>query len=268
MMDRTEPVPPPHPKQDRTCQTVPRWQTSAAMNEQALLKAAHDLSKTLSRLSFSAPVWTVYNAYEYAWAGHEAYVRRYGKGRKRVIYLGMNPGPWGMAQTGVPFGEISAVRDWLGIEVAVGKPACEHPKRPVEGFACQRSEVSGRRLWGLFSEIYDSADAFFQESFILNYCPLAFLSETGANITPDKLPAAERKPLEQACDQHLRQIIELLDPELTVGVGGFATKCLERLAVRGPRIGTLLHPSPASPIANREWPERPRAQLKSMGIIP
>jgi single-strand selective monofunctional uracil DNA glycosylase len=237
------------------------------MSSQPLLEAARNLSEILSGLTFSAPVWTVYNAYEYAWAGHEAYVKRYGGGRKRVIYLGMNPGPWGMAQTGVPFGEVAAVKDWLGIEVKIGKPVKEHPKRLIEGYACQRSEVSGRRLWGLFSELYESADAFFEQAFILNYCPLSFLSESGSNITPDKVPIAERKPLEEACDTHLRQIIELLKPEITVGVGGFATKCLERLAIAGPRIGTLLHPSPASPIANREWPQRPRAQLKALGII-
>jgi len=42
----------------------------------------------------------------------------------------MNPGPWGMAQTGVPFGEINAVKDWLGINAEVDKPQKQHPKRP------------------------------------------------------------------------------------------------------------------------------------------
>lgn len=237
------------------------------MSTEALLETGKTLSDRLSRLSFSDPVAMVYNAYDYAWAGHEAYVKRYGDGRKRVVYLGMNPGPWGMAQTGVPFGEISAVRGWLGIEAPIRKPANEHPKRPIEGFACSRSEVSGRRLWALFAELYDSAGAFFEESFILNYCPLSFLAETGANITPDKIAVAERKPLEAACDAHLRSVIELLQPEIAVGVGGFATKCLQRLDLEGPRIGTLLHPSPASPIANREWPARPHQQLKDLGIV-
>ena len=35
---------------------------------------------------------------------------------KRVVFLGMNPGPFGMAQVGVPFGEVAAVRDWLRID--------------------------------------------------------------------------------------------------------------------------------------------------------
>ena len=37
-------------------------------------------------------------------------------GRKEAVFLGMNPGLWGMAQTGVPFGTVSLVRDWMGIE--------------------------------------------------------------------------------------------------------------------------------------------------------
>ena len=232
-----------------------------------LLSAARSLSTECDQLKFSSNVWTVYNAYNYGWGGYEAYVKRFSGGRKKTLYMGMNPGPWGMSQTGVPFGEVAAVRDWMGIEAKIGKPGKEHPKRPVEGLACQRSEVSGRRLWGLFSEIYGTPEAFFAESFVLNYCPLAFLLESGANLTPDKLSAAEKAPLEAVCDKHIREVLDILQPDLAVGVGGFATKCLQRLSIPDLRIGTLLHPSPASPIANREWPERPRNQLKALGII-
>ena len=110
--------------------------------------------------------------------------------------LGMNPGPWGMAQTGVPFGEIPAVRDWMGISSVVDKPGNEHPKRPVEGFACERSEVSGRRLWGLFSEKFPNPEDFFRDHFVANYCPLVWMGETGKNITPDKLPKVEMAPVD------------------------------------------------------------------------
>jgi single-strand selective monofunctional uracil DNA glycosylase len=233
----------------------------------SLLAEGRQLSSACDRLSFSGKVWTVYNAFDYAWPGYEAYVKRFGGGAKKTLYLGMNPGPWGMAQTGVPFGEIAAVRDWMGLRADIGKPSREHPKRPIEGLACQRSEVSGRRLWGLFSELYGSADAFFNDAFVLNYCPLAFLLESGANLTPDKLAAGEKAPLEAACDAHIREIINILSPELAVGVGGFATKCLQRLSIGDLTIGTLLHPSPASPIANREWPQRPMAQLKELGVL-
>ena len=107
--------------------------------------ATKKLSKSVSHLRFSEPVTCVDNPLEYAWNSHEQYLERFGVSQKKVIFLGMNPGPWGMAQTGIPFGEIPAVRDWMKITCDVSKPEIEHPKRPVEGIDCQRSEVSGRR---------------------------------------------------------------------------------------------------------------------------
>lgn len=234
----------------------------------SLLDAGRRLASQCGTLSFSAPVWSVYHSLEYAWDGYAAYLNRFAGSPKRALFLGMNPGPWGMAQTGVPFGEIPAVRDWMGLHASIRKPAREHPKRPVEGFACTRSEVSGRRLWGLFAAFWGSADAFFADNLVLNYCPLAFLMESGANLTPDKLTAGERQPLLAACDAHLAEAIRLLDPEWLIGVGGFATRCLERVNGGQRRLGTLLHPSPASPAANRSWPEKPLAQLKALGLLP
>ncbi|MCC5806550.1 MAG: single-stranded DNA-binding protein [Opitutales bacterium] len=236
---------------------------------QKLVTAAEELADAVDACRFGAPVHTVYNPLRYAWPAHRAYIRTYGATPKRIVFLGMNPGPWGMAQTGVPFGEIPAVRDWMGIDSEIGKPAREHPKRPIEGFACKRSEVSGRRLWGLFAARFGTADAFFADHFVANYCPLVFMAETGANITPDKLPAAERAPLEAACDRHLANLAAALRPTWVIGVGAFASRCAARVAEsRGldVRIGTLLHPSPASPVANREWPERPLRQMQDLGL--
>ncbi len=232
-----------------------------------LVKAAEKLSDKVGRLTFSPPVSHVYNPLDYAWPAHEAYLRRYGDSRKRVLLLGMNPGPFGMAQTAVPFGEIAAVRDWMGIEEPIGKPAAEHPKRPIDGFDCPKSEVSGRRLWGLFSEVFPNAADFFAEHFVVNYCPLAFMSKTGANITPDKLPAAEFDPVSAACDEHLRSVVGALQPEWLVGVGGWANKRLQALFTEEDcQIGTILHPSPASPAANRGWAEAASRQLKQQEI--
>ena len=231
-----------------------------------LVEAARTLSAQLARQSFAPPVIHVYNPLEYARAPHEAYLRRYGAGRRRAVFLGMNPGPFGMVQTGVPFGEIAAVRDWMGIEATVEKPATENPKRPIEGFACTRSEVSGRRLWGLFAERFGTAEAFFTDHFVANYCPLAFFDH-GRNLTPDKLPAAETAPLEAACDAHLRALVEALQPEWLIGVGGFA-EARAAAALRGYdiRIGRVLHPSPASPAANRGWAAAAEKQLLALGV--
>jgi len=172
-----------------------------------------------------------------------------------------------MAQTGVPFGEVDAVRRWMGLDGPVSKPEREHPKRPILGLDCERSEVSGRRLWGWAEQRFGSAEAFFGRFFVANYCPLSFMEQGGRNRTPDKLPAAEREPLFAVCDRALLQTIELLQPEWVVGVGAFAEACAKRvLGAGGPRIGRVLHPSPASPVANRGWAERAEKDFEKLGI--
>jgi single-strand selective monofunctional uracil DNA glycosylase len=233
-----------------------------------LLAAADKLSAALRPLRFAAPVTHVYNPLEYARRAHAAYATRYGNSPKRVLFLGMNPGPFGMAQTGVPFGEIPAVRDWMGISEPVDRPAHEHPKRPVEGFACRRSEVSGRRLWGWARDTFGTADAFFRDHYVVNYCPLVFMSGTGSNITPDKLPAAEMAPVEAACDAHLAKVIALLQPAWLVGVGGFAEARLHTVAGSGPaRIARIPHPSPANPAANKDWSGAAMKALRDTGVL-
>ena len=84
--------------------------------------AARQLCREVARLRFAEPVTHVYNPHEYARTPHNRYVRAYGNSRKVVLFLGMNPGPFGMAQTGVPFGDVESVRDWLGIVGPVSRP--------------------------------------------------------------------------------------------------------------------------------------------------
>ena len=172
-----------------------------------------------------------------------------------------------MAQTGVPFGEVALVRDWLRIEGRVRSPKSFHPKRPIEGFTCTRSEVSGARLWGWARDRFGTPERFFERFFVLNYCPVAFLEESGRNLTPDKLPIAERKPLLEQCDRALRDTMEVLQPSLVVGVGTFAERrAREVLDGCGLEIGMVLHPSPASPKANRGWAAIAERELASLGV--
>lgn len=235
----------------------------------ALLSAAKQLREALHPLSFSPPVEHVYQPLDYAWEPHAAYLNRFGTGKKRVVFVGMNPGPFGMTQTGVPFGEIAAVRDWMGITAPVGRPEHEHPKRRVLGFDCPQSEVSGRRLWGHFAQRFGTAEAFFKEHFVANYCPLVFIEASGRNFTPDKLPTAEAAALNQRCDVHLQAVIRALNPEWVIGVGAYAEACALRAhaAMNGAfKTGRVLHPSPASPAANRDWAGAATKQLVNLGV--
>jgi single-strand selective monofunctional uracil DNA glycosylase len=237
------------------------------MRKHPLIAAADDLRNDLRDLKFPDPVAYTYNPLEYAWDRHCDYLKKFGSGTKKVLFLGMNPGPYGMAQTGVPFGEISHVRDWMGISGSVEKPDLEHPKRPITGFNCERSEVSGRRLWGLFSELFDSADAFFENHFVANFCPLVWMKETGANLTPDKLPNNCMVPVEKSCRESLARIIEILQPEKLIGIGAFAEKQLASVKEDHQQLGKILHPSPASPAANRDFSGTATQQLIALDII-
>ena len=160
-----------------------------------LVDAVRRGSRSLGALGFGAPVACTYNPLDYAWDVHRKWLERYGKGTKEVLFVGMNPGPFGMVQTGVPFGEVAAVRGWLDLGGRIRSPEHVHPKRPVEGFACTRSEVSGRRLWGWVRDRFGSAEAFSRRFFVANYCPLVFMEASGRNRTPDALPAREREAL-------------------------------------------------------------------------
>ncbi len=231
-----------------------------------LVRISRRLNRAVNQLSFEPPVTHVYNPLRYAKATHEAYLERFGAKRGRVVLLGMNPGPWGMSQTGVPFGEVNVVRDWMKIEGRIGRPRPEHPKRPVLGLECTRSEVSGARLWGWAKERYRTPRSFFARFFVVNYCPLAFLEDSGRNRTPDKLPKAEREPLFEACNRALRETIDALEPSMVVGVGAFARKRALMVLGDAVPIGQMLHPSPASPLANRGWQAQAERDLAALGI--
>ncbi len=233
------------------------------------------LTAALAPLKFGPPVTHVYNPLAYARPAFDQYLTRFGRPPREVVLLGMNPGPWGMVQTGIPFGEIQAVRDWLGIQAPVGKPEQMHPKRPVTGLDCPRREVSGKRVWGWAQDRYGRPAPFFKRFFIANYCPLAFIEASGRNRTPDKLPKAERAPLLAACDTALLQTIQYLAPRYVIGIGAFAARRIEKVWNRACReshqeaewmVGRITHPSPANPRANQGWAAVIETELEAIGI--
>lgn len=234
------------------------------MNHEQIRKK---LNAALAPLVFSLPVTHVYNPLEYAAEPYRMYHERYGRPEKEILLLGMNPGPWGMAQTGVPFGDAEMVSRWLGIHANVQGPPDAHPKRMIEGFACPRSEVSGTRLWGWAQSRFGTAERFFKRFFVANYCPLMFLEESGRNRTPDKLRATERRPLLEACNSALRRTTKYLAPRFVIGIGAFAAnRAADALDGLDITIGRITHPSPANPKANKGWATIVEAELSAMGI--
>lgn len=233
----------------------------------SLVRVTQAAVAELHALRFGPPVACTYNPLDYAWDIHRQWLERFGRGKKEVLLVGMNPGPFGMVQTGVPFGEVEAVRSWLGLRGEVRQPATAHPKRPVQGLACTRSEISGKRLWAWAAARFVTPQRFLRRFFVTNYCPLAFVAESGANLTPDKLPREQTGPLFAICDRLLREVVDTLRPRWVVGVGAFAEqRCAAVLAGRPVAIGRVPHPSPASPAANLGWERLADAAFAELGI--
>lgn len=245
------------------------------MNNLHILRIYQRLCDDTGRLKFTWPAEFVYNPLSYAWDGFRQYAK-FSEGRKRAVFLGINPGPWGMAQTGIPFGEINAVKNFLGItQMRVFTPENMQLSYPVQGLSCPRSEVSGKRLWGLFREKFGNADNFFADNFVLNYCPLLFIARTEKgslrNLTPDKLSPSERQALCKLCDDALIEAVEILRPDFVIGVGTFAYSRAKlslsySLSYGHPAIIKILHPSPANPRANNDWAGKIDRQLTALGV--
>lgn len=238
---------------------------------QTLISQTQQLASHCDTLKFNAPVTHVYNPLNYAWQAHYCYLTRYAQTPKKVIYFGINPGPWGMAQTGIPFGEVAQVRDWMGITAPISQPLIVHPKRPIDGFACKKSEVSGRRLWNFFASRYGSADTFFRDNFVVNYCPLLFIdgqNNKAKNLTPDKINSQQTTLLYRYCDNYLKFIVEYFKSSWVIGIGAFAEKKLQTYFAHHPtiKIGRIIHPSPANPQSNRGFFEIAKQQLDDIGI--
>jgi single-strand selective monofunctional uracil DNA glycosylase len=235
----------------------------------SVVKAAERLRDAVAPLRFGVPY--VYDPLQYAWDPHERYAERFGRrATRRALLVGMNPGPHGMGQTGVPFGDVVMVRDWMGIEGRVEQPPKLHPKRPITGFATKRREPSGSRLYGWAQARYGAADAFFADFYVVNYCPLLFFDAAGKNLTPPDLKKGDTEALYAACDEHLAAVARELRAAWVLGVGSFAEgRIREVVEAHGldAQVGSVLHPSPANPAANRGWAQQAEAKLLKLGVL-
>lgn len=231
------------------------------MSERDLLKVTRTLAHDVAALKLATPSH-VYNPLVYAWTAHREYLRRYGAQRGRVLLLGMNPGPWGMAQTGVPFGDVMTVREWFHIESRLGRVLPEqHPKYPILGMACHRNEGSGSRLWRWAEARLGTPDAFFERFFVWNYCPLLLIKD-GRNLIPERLNRDETAALTAICDRALAAAVRALEPTAIVGIGRYAERRASEVLGEDADVRYLLHPSPANPMANRDWPALAEQTLK------
>ncbi|MCX8040015.1 MAG: single-stranded DNA-binding protein [Planctomycetota bacterium] len=227
-----------------------------------LLAIARACRAACERLPLHVP-W-IYSPWQYAWPVFVQYAQRYFRPPHRMLWVGMNPGPFGMVQSGIPFGDVALVRSWLQLDAPIVPPAQQHPRRPIVGWSCARREVSGQRLWGLLSSRYRTPQACFAELFVINWCPLAFLDAAGRNLTPDRLPMPARQALGEICDRFLAAVASLAESSCIVALGAVAAAAARRATALP--VLELPHPSPANPRAQRGWTQLVSARLHDAGL--
>ncbi|MGB1435364.1 MAG: uracil-DNA glycosylase family protein [Candidatus Thalassarchaeaceae archaeon] len=237
----------------------------------SLIESSYNLSQDLQPLSKilleEGFIEYVYNPLIYAWEPHKAFIELGGNKGAKTILLGMNPGPHGMGQMGIPFAATSIVRDFLKIKnLPVLQPERIHPKRIIKGLDWQKEEISGTRLWSALFDNYGSVEKIFSKIFVVNHCPLMFFrGVNGTNITPDKIPGETIKKIIQRCDVYLKEIVDIMQIETVVGVGKYSKKRAE-IALEETKINlkSCWHPSPASPLANKNKGADWRENFKSI----
>lgn len=273
-----------------------------------LLQKTRDLAAVLDTFRHPAGVSHVYNPLSYMATAHEAWLSRYVQYGEcdevavtpsPYLILGMNPGPWGMVQTGVPFGDVPNAGKLIGVRdgstpftaqipcgvslPAIFKPQLDgiqlHPKRPVQGFACTRVEASGDRLWGGLATVWGLLDAVLDDCFAMNYCPLAYFSgEAGENVTPEAFikagpyrDEAYAQELDDVCGAYLRTVMRAMDTKVVLAIGRYAerkAKIAASMVANKPAVVYLTHPSPLATRNAEQWAEMARTTMQAAGVLP
>lgn len=288
-----------------------------------LIQDTRVFSDALDRLSRPAGVSHVYNPLAYMRRAHEQWLAQFevfvdyqGESVSCATYekspdefaratqsrpyliLGMNPGPWGMVQTGVPFGDVANANTILGYRRGDQIPAPDpdrvtlHPKRPVQGFACTRREASGERLWGGLCKVWEKPafdanvheiDAVLADCFAVNYCPLAYFADDGkgTNVTPDAfrksgpyrdLPYAN--DLDALCSSYIAAIMQAFRTRVVLAVGRYAETMAKVIVTSAmpadvrPKVVYLTHPSPLATRSAGEWAAMAQREMSAAGVLP
>jgi len=207
-----------------------------------------------------------------AWAAYLQMAARLGC----VLVVGMNPGPHGMAQTGVPFTD-----PWIVDELDLQAPRADVPPADIpavgswrhrshraRGVLGSKREESAKRLWPLLREICapyaavgPSADKIAEatrrvcnEVLLVNALPICWLDPAGKNVSAEQVekraPAQVREGLRDLVNEWLQAVADILRPAAVIGVGRWAREFVTDLDVDHfveiPFRDGIKHPSPSA----------------------
>lgn len=213
-----------------------------------IIKLSAAMAEELGRAHFSFS-GTVCDPLVYAWDNYEAFIRLSARAGQKVLFLGMNPGPYGMMQTGVPFGDVMMVRDYLGISGDIDMPAAQPENKPIVGMKTTKREASGMKFWGMAAS-YGDPESFFSAAAVLTYCPLVFI-DGKRNVTPSELPRSDRRTIDSICQGYLERMMDILRPRKAIALGHYAEERLRKAGIDDPVY--FPHPSPRNPSSSAFW---------------
>jgi single-strand selective monofunctional uracil DNA glycosylase len=153
----------------------------------------------MARQLARATGWLVLNPGRYGERWHARFRRAYPMSPRPLLVFGLNPGPYGMAQTGVPFTDLKRLESalpglWKDL-VASGEPVTRPGLAPpsLARHLTRTFESSSVRVYRFLERAYGRPELALREVVFVNPCPLLFIDpETGANRTPADLPRALR----------------------------------------------------------------------------
>jgi single-strand selective monofunctional uracil DNA glycosylase len=159
----------------------------------------------LARSIARATGWLVLDPSRYGERWHAPFRRLYPPRARPLLVFGLNPGPYGMAQTGIPFTDLKRLAQGLPRLAAELARSGERLSLPglapssLQPFLTRTFESSSVRVHRFLRLAHGSAERAFREVVFVNPCPLLFIDRAlGENRTPADLPRALRAGVDEA----------------------------------------------------------------------
>jgi single-strand selective monofunctional uracil DNA glycosylase len=221
--------------------------------------------------------WKIWNPGLYAASWHALFRKEYPASAGCILVFGLNPGPYGMAQTGIPFTDLKRLREHLPrLAKGLERRGCSLAgvglaPRSLRPYLSRTFESSAVRVYRFLSRGWGSAEDGWRSVVVANPCSLLFMDAAGENRTPaDLVGAVSRRTgslvaarrLRERCNAlrrlAAREAVRVLSPRGVVLLGKDAQRAMQT------GIAPLLGPDS---ILGWEHPARAVPDRWAMGLL-
>jgi len=195
----------------------------------------------------------VWNPALYALDIYQEYLTKFPPEPGAILALGLNPGPYGMAQTGIPFTDCRTASGALGMEMTIpGKAPDDLISRLKKANGKWRGtyERSSLGMYRFLILAWGDIKTAYRNWFVGNPCPLLFLDPERWNVTPADPRLRRMKEVGELRQRAVIGFSEILNPRGIVCFGKDVAKAVGEVAIRqvGPdRVVFYEHPARAVP---------------------